>query len=61
MCFDRYVPEDKAVIFPNDFGFMNPNTLVKYAEDEYNIWIEPLSYEPREPITLAGLLEKFRD
>lgn len=54
-------PEDKAVIFPNDFGFTtDPNTLVKYAEDEYNIWIEPLSYEPIEtPSALAGLLESL--
>jgi len=51
-------PEDKAAIYPNDFGFTtDPNTLVKYAEDDYNIWIEPLSYEPIEtPDALAGLL-----
>jgi hypothetical protein len=32
-------PEDKAPIYPNDFGFVDPNTLVRYAEDEYNIWL----------------------
>lgn len=54
-------PEDKAQIFPNDFGFTtDPNTLVRYAEDEHNIWIEPLSYEPIEtPDVLGGLLESL--
>ncbi|MCC9016933.1 phage terminase large subunit [Flavobacterium lipolyticum] len=54
-------PEDKAPIYPNDFGFTtDPNTLVKYAEDEYNIWIEPLSYEPIEtPEALSMLLESL--
>jgi hypothetical protein len=32
----------------------------RYAEDEYNIWIEPLSYEPIEtPEALVGLLESL--
>ena len=50
-------PEDKAAIYANDFGFTtDPNTLVKYAEDDFNIWIEPLSYEPIEtPESLASL------
>ena len=54
-------PEDKAPIYPNDFGFTtDPNVLAKYAEDEYSIWIEPLSYEPIEtPEALAGLLESL--
>jgi hypothetical protein len=42
-------PEDKAIIYANDFGFTtDPNTLVRYAEDNFNIWIEPLCYEPIE-------------
>jgi len=54
-------PEDKAAIYPNDFGFTtDPNVLVKYAEDEFNIWIEPLCYEPIEtPKELALLLESL--
>lgn len=54
-------PEDKAIIYPNDFGFTtDPNTLGKYAEDEYNIWIEPLTYEPIEtPHELAAILESL--
>lgn len=42
-------PEDLQPIYPNDFGFTtDPNALVKYAEDDKNIFIEPLSYEPIE-------------
>lgn len=42
-------PENIAYIFTNDFGFTtDPNALNKYAEDDYNIWIEPLCYEPIE-------------
>jgi phage terminase large subunit len=42
-------PEDMAYIYTNDFGFTtDPNVLNKYAEDDYNIWIECLSYEPIE-------------
>lgn len=54
-------PEDKAPIYPNDFGFTtDPNALGKYAEDEYNIWIELLSYEPIEtPEALASLLTEL--
>jgi hypothetical protein len=54
-------PKDKAVIYPNDFGFtVDPNTLIKYAEDEHNIWIEPLSYEPIDnPESLSLLLESL--
>ena len=54
-------PEDKAAIYPNDFGFTtDPNTLVKYAEDDHNIWIEPLSYEPIEtPEALSMLLDSL--
>ncbi len=40
---------DIAHIFTNDFGFTtDPNSFNKYAEDEHNIWIEPLCYEPLE-------------
>lgn len=54
-------PEDKAYIYANDFGFTtDPNTLVKYAEDEYNIFIEPLTYEPIEnPKSLALFFEEI--
>lgn len=54
-------PKDKAPIYPNDFGFTtDPNVLGKYAEDEFNIWIEPLSYEPIEtPEALASLMEEL--
>ncbi|EJL66302.1 hypothetical protein [Flavobacterium sp. CF136] len=40
---------DIAHIYTNDFGFTtDPNSLNRYAEDEFNIWIEPLCYEPIE-------------
>lgn len=40
---------DMAYTYANDFGFTtDPNALVKYAEDDYNIWFEPLSYQPIE-------------
>jgi hypothetical protein len=54
-------PEDKGVIYPNDFGFTtDPNALGKYAEDDYNIWIEPLTYEPIEtPTELALVMDKL--
>lgn len=54
-------PEDKAPIYPNDFGFTtDPNTLIKYGEDEHNIWIEPLCYEPIEtPEVLASFFDKI--
>lgn len=54
-------PEDKAIIYANDFGFTtDPNVLGKYAEDEYNIWIEPLTYEPIENAkALASLLDEL--
>jgi hypothetical protein len=54
-------PEDKAAIYPNDFGFTtDPNALGRYAEDEFNIWIEPLCYEPIEtPDALASLMEEL--
>lgn len=40
---------DMPHIYANDFGFTtDPNALIKYAEDEYNIWFEPLSYQPIE-------------
>lgn len=42
-------PKDKSYIWANDFGFTNdPNVLVKYTEDDYNIWVECKSYEPIE-------------
>lgn len=32
-----------------DFGFTtDPSTLVRHAEDDYNIWLWPLMYEPTE-------------
>jgi len=54
-------PEEKAPIYPNDFGFTtDPNTLVKYAEDDHNIWIEPLSYEPIDnPESLSQFLQSL--
>src|SRR5690606_6032171 len=40
-------PEDIFTIYGNDFGFTSdPNALVRYAEDEYNIWFEVLNYVP---------------
>lgn len=52
-------PEHISPIYPNDFGFTtDPNTLIKYGEDEYNIWIEPLSYEPIEtPEDLSDFIQ----
>lgn len=42
-------PKDVAYIYTNDFGFTaDPNVLTKYTEDDYNIWIECLTYEPIE-------------
>lgn len=36
-----------------DFGYTtDPTVIVKYAEDEHNIWIEPLLYEPTENSSL---------
>lgn len=40
---------DIAFTYANDFGFTSdPNALVKYAEDENNIWFEVLYYDPVE-------------
>ena len=40
---------DMAFSYANDFGFTaDPNALVKYAEDENNIWVELLTYSPIE-------------
>lgn len=54
-------PEDKAPIYPNDFGFTtDPNVFGRYAEDKYNIWFEPLCYEPIEtPKELAEFLKSL--
>ncbi|WP_258930533.1 hypothetical protein [Flavobacterium oreochromis] len=42
-------PDDMTYIYGNDFGFTtDPNATVKYAEDEKNIWIEALCYQPIE-------------
>lgn len=42
-------PEDIDFNYSNDFGFkVDPNCLVKYSEDENNIYAEPLIYEPVE-------------
>lgn len=55
-------PEDIACIHANDFGFTtDPNALVKYAEDEHNIWAELLCYEPIEtPDELSALLHALQ-
>ncbi len=55
-------PEDKAPIYPNDFGFTtDPNVFGRYAEDKYNIWFEPLCYEPIEtPKELAEFLKSLK-
>lgn len=40
---------DIAYTYANDFGFTaDPNVLGRYAEDETDIYIEPLSYQPIE-------------
>lgn len=48
-----------AHTYANDFGFtVDPNALVKYAEDEHNIWFELLSYQPIETdIDLADFFD----
>lgn len=53
-------PEDKAYTYANDFGFTtDPNALVKYAEDTYNIWVELLAYQPIEnPDELSDYFDK---
>jgi len=44
---DRF--PDIAFDYGMDFGFtVDPLVIVKCAEDEYNIWLEPLCYEPIE-------------
>lgn len=52
-------PKYMAYTYGNDFGFTSdPNVLVKYAEDEANIWIEPLIYQPIEtPEELSNTFE----
>lgn len=40
---------DMGYAYGMDFGFtVDPTTIVKHAEDEYNIWLELLCYEPIE-------------
>lgn len=53
-------PKDAAYTYANDFGFTtDPNALVKYAEDNYNIWVELLAYQPIEnPEELSDYFEK---
>lgn len=48
-------------IYANDFGFTSdPNSLNGYYEDENNIFIEPLLYEPIETANVLGdCLEKL--
>lgn len=42
-------PKDRAYMYGNDFGFTaDPNALVKYSEDENNIYVELLTYRPIE-------------
>lgn len=50
---------DVAHIYCNDFGFTtDPNALIKYAEDDKNIWFELLHYNPVETDSkLSELLE----
>lgn len=49
---------DIAYTYANDFGFTaDPNAFGKYAEDEFNIYIEPLIYQPIE--TVEELSETF--
>jgi len=50
---------DLPIIYTNDFGFTtDPNALNRYAEDDYNIWIEPLIYTPIETSSeLIAVLE----
>ncbi len=50
---------EMAYIYTNDFGFTtDPNAFNKYAEDTYNIWIEPLVYSPIE--TSEELAEVYK-
>lgn len=50
---------DVGYIYGNDFGFTNdPNVTVKYSEDEKNIYLEPLIYQPIDnPEELSNCLE----
>lgn len=50
---------DMDYIYANDFGFTaDPNAFGKYAEDENNIWVELLIYQPIEtPEELASAYE----
>lgn len=42
-------PSHMGYIYGNDFGFTaDPNALVRYAEDEHNIFVEPLVYHSIE-------------
>lgn len=45
--------------YANDFGFTaDPNVLIRYAEDEDNIWLECLTYQPIETVhELASTFE----
>lgn len=56
-----YIPEfpDMGYIHSNDFGFTtDPNALVKYAEDDRNIYIELRAYEPIEnPEDLSDFMD----
>jgi hypothetical protein len=51
-------PSDIGFIYGNDFGFTNdPNATVKYCEDDKNIWIELVLYQPVEtPESLNDIL-----
>ena len=49
---------DMDYIYANDFGFTaDPNAFGRYSEDETDIWIEPLIYQPIE--TPEELAETF--
>lgn len=52
---------DLDYIYANDFGFTNdPNAFGRYAEDENNIYVEPLIYTPIDtPSVLAATLDEL--
>lgn len=52
---------DMAYTYANDFGFTaDPNVLVRYAEDDTNIFFEALSYQPIETdLELSEFMEEI--
>lgn len=55
-------PENEPYIYANDFGYTNdPNVLIRYAEDENNIYAECLTYQSiPTPEELAETFEALR-